>query len=132
MGETSVRSSCVALGSRTPGGVALAILRLEFDRAAELLEAQSGDVTLEGDESHANPWELLLIAFYYFLPSACFAAASRADVADPRNLSQFRSGMAAVDIAHFLGWVGIGFSVAVLGAYLWLTPASKRPPLSSS
>ena len=63
-----------------------------------------------------SPWELLMIAFYFFLPGICFLHTEY-----PVKLSYnraVRAEIAAVTIAHFLGWIAIAFAI-LLVALFW-------------
>jgi hypothetical protein len=58
---------------------AMCILNGDFEAAAKLEQIPAG-MSPEGSESslpglpQARPWELLVIAFYFFLPAICFFA----------------------------------------------------------
>ena len=73
-----------------------------------------------------SPWELLMIAFYFFLPGICFLHTEY-----PVKLSYnraVRAEIAAVTIAHFLGWIAITFALLLLVLFgrNWRSPASMQ------
>jgi hypothetical protein len=59
-----------------------------------------------------RPWELLIIAFYFFLPAICFLQTHYP--AKPSYSRAVRSEIAAVTIAHFLAWIAITFALLLL------------------
>jgi hypothetical protein len=90
-------------------GQAVQILSGNVDALAEI-EAQPTEEAPAG-----APWELLVVAFY-LLPSAlCFIQTKYPS----RSLNELtaRRGIAAVDIAHFLGWLGLIFAVLLILLY---------------
>jgi hypothetical protein len=96
---------------------AVCILNGNFEAAAEF-EQSPGEMPPEGGESslsglrEGRPWELLIIAFYFFLPAICFLQTHYP--AKPSYSRAMRSEIAAVTIAHFLGWIAITFALLLL------------------
>jgi hypothetical protein len=110
---------------------AVCILNGNFEAAAAL-EQISTEMPAEGDESSSpglregRPWELLIIAFYFFLPAICFLQTKY-----PTRLSHTRAvrgEIAAVAVAHFLGWIAITFALVLFVLF----QRSWRPSLSNT
>ena len=97
------------------------VLSGDFEAAAKI-EEMAAEMTLSPVEGALpglvkdSPWELLMIAFYFFLPGICFLHTEY-----PVKLSYnraVRAEIAAVTIAHFLGWIAIAFAI-LLVALFW-------------
>jgi lysylphosphatidylglycerol synthetase-like protein (DUF2156 family) len=73
-----------------------------------------------------RPWELLIIAFYFFLPAICFLQTDY-----PARLSYnraVRGEIAAVTVSHFLGWTAILFALVLVALFrhTWRSSASMQ------
>jgi hypothetical protein len=105
--------------------LASAILKGDSELAAERLAlikdcavSDSGPRELR----HVRPWELLALAFYCLLPAFCFA-----EMPYPPFVPHARRiGTASVDIAHFIGWTGIGFSLLLIAAFVFAFSARDK------
>jgi hypothetical protein len=108
---------------------AVCILKGNFEAAAELDELAK-EMFREGNESSLSalrkgrPWELLIIAFYFFLPAICFLQTQYPT--KPPYSRAVRGEIAAVTIAHFLGWIAIMFALLLLTLFgrNWRAPAT--------
>jgi hypothetical protein len=97
------------------------VLSSDFEAAAKIEEiaAEMPPPRIEGASPGLvkdSPWELLMIAFYFFVPGICFLHTEY-----PAKLSYNRAAraeIAAVVIAHFLGWIAIAFAI-LLVALFW-------------
>ena len=110
---------------------ALCILNSNFE-AATALEQIPEEMPPDGGESSfsglrgGKPWELLIIAFYFFLPGICFLQTHY-----PAKLSRaVRGEIAAVTVSHFLGWIAITFALLLLALFQrsWRSSASMQNP----
>ena len=107
---------------------AIWILRGEPERAAE------ADTTLTGysptdkepppDLTSRNPWELLVISFYFLLPGLCVLRTKYPAMVGTRMRLPY--AIAAVSILHLLGWVGILFAISLIVAYAYVRRAPHR------
>lgn len=90
---------------------------LEGAAAIQELEPQHGSTEETPEEFVSkNPWEMLAIAFAFLLPAVCVLQIEYPDL--PRTFS-FRHEFAAVDVMHFLGWVGIAAAVFFVALYFY-------------
>ena len=110
---------------------AICILNGNFEAAAEF-EQIPGEMPPEGSESSSSglgegrPWELLIVAFYFFLPAICFLQTHYP--AKPSYNRAVQSEIAAVTVSHFLGWIAITFALLLLVLFgrNWRSPASRQ------
>ena len=110
---------------------AVCILTSNFE-AATALEQIPEEMPPDGGESslsglrEGKPWELLIVAFYFFLPGICFLQTHY-----PAKLSRaVRGEIAAVTVSHFLGWIAITFALLLLALFQrsWRSWASMQNP----
>jgi len=110
------------------------VLSGDFEAAAKIDEIAAkispplGEGTLP-ELVKDTPWELLMIAFYFFLPGICFL-----DTEYPAKLSYNRAiqrEIAAVAVAHFLGWIAIAFAILLVGLF-WYALRSPTGTQSSA
>ena len=110
---------------------AVCILNGDFEAAAEVeqisatMTAAPDSTSLSGREKD-RPWELLVIAFYFFLPAVC-----RLHAEYPARMSYnraVRGEIAAVAVSHFLGWLAITFALflVALFRYAWRSAAATQ------
>jgi hypothetical protein len=108
---------------------AMCILNGDFEAAAKLRQTPA-EMPPEGSESslpglpEARPWELLVIAFYFFLAAICFLRTEY-----PAKFSYnraVRGEIAAVTVAHFLGWLAIAFALLLLALFRRISRSSAR------
>jgi len=110
---------------------AICILNGNFEAAAEF-EQIPGEMLPEGSESslsglgEGRPWELLIVAFYFFLPALCFLQTHYP--AKPSYNRAVQGEIAAVTVSHFLGWIAITFALLLLVLFgrSWRSPASMQ------
>jgi len=118
-------------------GWAVCILNGNFEAAADL-EQIPAEMPPEGSESalprlrEGRPWELLIIAFYFFLPAICFLQTDY-----PTKVSYNRAvqgEIAAVTVSHFLGWIAIAFALLLLALFRQTlrSPAPLQDPSDKS
>jgi hypothetical protein len=116
---------------------AVCILNGNFEAAAEF-DQIAGEILPECSESslsglrEGRPWELLIIAFYFFLPAICFLQTHYP--AKPSYRRAVRNEIAAVTVSHFLGWIAIMFALLLL-ALFWRglrSSASMQDPLDKA
>jgi hypothetical protein len=109
---------------------AVCILNRDFEAAAEL-EQIPAEMPERSESSlpelrEGRPWELLIIAFYFFLPAICFLRTNY-----PAKLSYTRAvrgEIAAVTVSHFLGWIAILFALLLVALFrhTWRSSASMQ------
>jgi hypothetical protein len=107
------------------------ILSGNFVAAAELEQIPAEIPPEESESSLAalgadRPWELLIIAFYFFLPGLCFLQTHY-----PAKLPHSRAvrgETAAVTVAHFIGCIAITFALLLLVLFRrsWRSSASLQ------
>jgi hypothetical protein len=107
------------------------ILRPDLEEAAKIdagAEATSWQASpaAAGEAANNNPWELLVIAFYFFLPGICVLRTKYPAVVASRWL--LRREIAAVTVIHFLGWLAIGFAAFLIALYFRVWRSSDKPP----
>lgn len=104
------------------------ILNGDFDKAADLElaedagEIESGELPAP-EVAERNPWELLVLAFYFLLPAVCFLF-----VRFPKNVSDAWARYYAprATVIEFLGWLGVTSSVLLVGLYLLIRYSSRK------
>jgi hypothetical protein len=98
---------------------AIWILRGEPERAAEadttVTEYSPKDKELPSDLTSRNPWELLMISFYFLLPGLCVLQTEYPTVVGTRMRLPY--AIALVSILHLLGWIGILFAISLIVLY---------------
>jgi hypothetical protein len=118
-------------------------LRVHEDRADQAIRILSGDLegAAEIDEGldatplatdseivdnvvDNNPWELLAIAFLFFVPGFCVLQTKYPAVV--ATSSRIRREIAAVTVIHFLGWLAIGFAAFLIATYFRVRRSSLK------
>jgi hypothetical protein len=109
------------------------VLSGDFEAAARIEEiaAEVTSPSVEGAPPRPvkdSPWELLMIAFYFFLPGICFLH-TEYPAKLPYNRA-VRGEIAAVAIAHFLGWIAIAFALLLVALFWYAlrSPAGTQTP----
>src|SRR5260370_723430 len=69
-----------------------------------------------------NPWELLVLAFYFLLTGICVLWTKYSVVVTTSLL--IRREIVAVAIFHFLGWLALGYAAFLIGLYFRLRRSS--------
>jgi hypothetical protein len=109
---------------------AIRILSGDLEEAAKIDTNADGESlsvgTLAAGEAPNNPWELLVIAFYFLLPGICVLRTKYPAVVVSRWL--LRREIAAVTVIHFLGWLAIGFAAFLIALYFRVWRSSDKPP----
>lgn len=96
-------------------------------RLEEEMDAQSSSsdmVSVGGEDSDSNPWELLLVAFFFLVPGLCVLQTKYPVVV--AISSRIRREIAAVTIIHFLGWLAIGFGAFLIVTYFCVWRSSPK------
>lgn len=117
--------------SEDEADLAACILNGDFEAAAKLEQIGAKMTTVSREmpplkPQEERPWELLIIAFYFFWPGICFLQTHY-----PTKVSYSRAvqrEIAAVAISHFLGWIGIAFALLLLALfrYAWHSARSTQ------
>ena len=104
--ETADRALCLLAGDLEAAA--------KIDRSAEAAFLPA-DVSA-APESHANPWKLVVIAFYILLAGITVLQTKYPIIMQSdRRASR---AIAAVAIIHFFGWLGIVEALTLVSAYL--------------
>jgi hypothetical protein len=104
------------------------ILKAEFEKADELELAEEtsavvGEETASSEVASRNPWELLVIAFYFLLPGICLVITKfPVDHLSGRWAGYF---IARATIAHFLAWVGVISAACLVTFYFWIRRSAR-------
>jgi hypothetical protein len=99
---------------------AIQILSGHPERAAEIEMTATASLPLDDAApplTRSNPWELLMIAFYFLLPGICMLQMEYPATAS--NSLIVRRGIAAVAVAHLLGWSAVIFVGFLLALYFY-------------
>jgi hypothetical protein len=103
---------------------AVLVLQNDEDLLARYLESYLQEERLDADitqstwpaEEKQNPWELLVIAYYFCLPAICVL-----QIGSPAlfgSTPYARYVIARVAVAHLLGWLAVAFAVALIVGYV--------------
>ena len=106
------------------------ILSGDLEAAAEIDATASAtswqpDLLAASEAPNHNPWELLVIAFYFLLPGICVLRTKYPAVVANRWLLQRE--IAAVTVFHFLGWLAIGFAACLIALYFRVRRSAAPP-----
>jgi hypothetical protein len=106
------------------------ILSGDFERAADFEAAEDANEIALNETSSSevpdrNPWELLMIAFYFLLPAICLVATRF-----PQNVTGrwARYYIARATVTQFLGWVGVIFAAFLVTLYFWMRRSARKQP----
>jgi len=111
---------------------AICILNNDFEKAAEIESAGEGEVVERPPylgTVNRNPWELLVLAFYFLVP-AIFILGTRYPNIVPTS-SWNRYVIAAVSVTHFLGWLAILAAVGLVLTYFQVRRSSRKSQTDS-
>ena len=131
-------SSVYSRGGQFAVPVRLTVNESEIDRAICLLngdfekavEPDIGDTVNEppiedsvaNENANRNPWELLVVAFYFSLPAICLIFTRfPVDVAGRWG----RYYIARATITQFLSWVGFAFALLLVAMYFAIRGSAK-------
>src|ERR1700736_1273771 len=108
---------------------ALCVLSNDLERAAQIeLTEATGALPVERrtplEITNHNPWELLVLAFYFLLPGTCVLRTKYPVVV--ANSLWIRREVAAVAVFHFLGWLALGLCVSLIVVYFYLRWSSRE------
>ena len=84
-------------------------------------------ISLQGstlETPNNNPWELLVLAFYFFLPAICVLQTKYPALV--ATSWQVRREIAAVTIIHCLGWLSLGLAAFLIVLYFRVSRSSAR------
>jgi hypothetical protein len=97
---------------------AIHFLNGDLERAAEIeVGGDTADTAIERapEAANRNPWELLMLAFYLFVPAMFVLRTSYSDVIAGNSWTRYV--VARARITHFLSWLAILLAVALVVAY---------------
>lgn len=103
---------------------AVHILNAEFEKADEI--ELRGDATSmssgEPENPSRNPWELLVLAFYLFVPSVVVLSTKYPFVTAPGPRARY--WIAKATVFHFLSWLAVILAAVLIGFYFRVRRAS--------
>ena len=102
------------------------ILQGDFEGAAALEENAPQSNEARNSERADPPWELLIIAFYFFLPGVCVLL-----IKYPARFAKTEWGryvIANITIFHMFGWFAVAFALFVVGLFWY----AQRSPMTES
>jgi hypothetical protein len=104
------------------------ILNGDIEGAAEMEAAASGAGPEPETETRPemvanNPWELLVVAAFLLLPGVTVLTIKYQAVMT--SSQRARTGIAAVSVMHFLGWLAVAFAGCLIVAYVYLRRLSR-------
>jgi hypothetical protein len=82
------------------------------------------DETTTSEPGVGNPWELLVIAFYFLIPAIGFLHIDYPGAFGTTAWARY--AISAVAVAHLLGWLSIAFASALVAAYFWVWSFEPR------
>ncbi|HWY50762.1 MAG TPA: DUF2007 domain-containing protein [Chthoniobacterales bacterium] len=108
---------------------AIHILSGEFGKADEIelseeSTSMSGGEPKSSENANRNPWELLVLAFYLFVPAVAMLSMKYPAVPGPELRSQY--WIAKATILHFLSWLAVILAAALIGFYFRVRRASAE------
>jgi len=106
---------------------AIQILNGNVERAAEIEVGEDiADTAIESatETANRNPWELLMLAFYLFVPAMFVLRTSYSDVIAGNSWTRYV--VARARITHFLSWLAILLAVALVVAYFHVRRTSFK------
>ena|SRR2546430_6915214 len=100
-------------------------LQNDVDRLAQCLDLLSERESIDSDTvepiehaaENANPWELLVAAFYFFVPALGFLQIPYPDANFFNRVGFSNYLIGKVTIAHFLGWIAVILAAFLTVAY---------------
>jgi Putative prokaryotic signal transducing protein len=108
--------------------VRLVVDETEVERAAHILNAEfekADEIELRGDatsmssgepeNANRNPWELLVLAFYLFVPSVVVLSTKYPLVTVPGPRARY--WIAKATVFHFLSWLAVILAAVLIGFY---------------
>jgi hypothetical protein len=96
----------------------------KIDTSADSTSSPAGALAAR-EAANNNPWELLVIAFYFFLPAICVLRTKYPAVV--ATSWRVRREIAALTVIHLLGWLAIGFAAFLIALYFRVWRSSARP-----
>jgi len=106
---------------------AIHILNGDIEKAGEAeVNEDVADESIESgpDRANRNPWELLVLAFYFLVPAIFVLQTKYSDVV--ANGSWTRYVVARARVSHFLSWVAILVAVVLALAYFQVRRSSLK------
>lgn len=88
----------------------------EGSEIEEISEPSLEDARATPTLKSGNPWELLVIAFFFILPAICILQIKRPEIADPSRTARYV--IARVDTMHFLAWLAIALAGCLIILYV--------------
>ena len=96
----------------------------EFEAGEDANEIAVNE-TSSSEVPDRNPWELLMIAFYFLLPAICLIATKFSQNVTGRWARYY---VARATVTQFLGWVGVIFAAFLVILYFWLRRSARKQP----
>ena len=111
---------------------AICILNNDFEKAAEIESAGEGEVVERPPylgTVNRNPWELLVLAFYFLVPAIFILGTRYPDIVPTSSWNRYV--IAAVSVTHFLGWLAILAAVGLVLTYFQVRRSSRKSQTDS-
>jgi hypothetical protein len=107
---------------------AIHILNDDLEKAAEIEVSEevaetSIESTMSPEISNQNPWELLVIAFYFLVPAICVLGAKFPTLAAG---SRARYYIARATVTYFLSWLAVAFAIVLVVFYFLVRRSSTK------
>lgn len=102
------------------------ILQGDFEGAPALEENAPQSDEARNKERTLPPWELLIIAFYFFVPGVCVLL-----IKYPARFADNEWGryvIANIAIFHMFGWFAVAFALSLVGLFWY----AQRSPMTES
>ena len=110
---------------------ATSVLHNDVDSLARCLDRVSerepiGADTLQSIEQVAenkNPWELLAVAYYFFVPAFCLLQIDYPNFLESTSFTRYV--IARVTVAHFLGWLAFALAASLIFTYFYMRRTAR-------
>jgi hypothetical protein len=107
---------------------AICILNNDFEKAAEIEGAEEGEEVerpLSPEKVNRNPWELLMLAFYLFVPAIFVLQTKYSDVVATNSWTKYV--VARARVTHLLSWLAILVAIGLVALYFRVRRSSMHP-----
>jgi hypothetical protein len=108
---------------------AIHILNGDLEKAAEIEVSEEAaetsiESTMPSQISNQNPWELLVVAFYFLLPALCVLGTKYPTVVPTSSRGRYL--IARATVTHFLSWLATVFAIVLVVLYFRVRRSSVK------
>ena len=105
---------------------AILILDGDFEKAAEIETIEETPIpeTIAPEVANRNPWELLVLAFFFLVPAISVLRTKYSDVIAKSSWARY--AVAHARVTHCLSWLLVIAAVVLIFAYFQIRRASLR------